>query len=93
MLTSLVICLFARNVYTQDVVLQALAPIGFAWSPSDLARLGEETLRLKNDFKTREGFDMATLRIPQRILETPSPLGRVDEAFIRATMRRFAESI
>jgi aldehyde:ferredoxin oxidoreductase len=92
-LTSLVICLFARNVYTQDVVLQALAPAGFAWTADDLARLGAETLRLKNAFKVREGFDMSALRIPQRILETPSPLGQVDEAFMRQTMAAFAQSL
>jgi aldehyde:ferredoxin oxidoreductase len=92
-LTSLVICLFARNVYTQDVVLQALAPAGFAWTADDLARLGAETLKLKHAFKVREGFDMSTLRIPQRIFETPSPLGKVDEGFMRQTMALYGAGL
>jgi len=92
-LTSLVICLFARNVYSQDVVLQALAAAGFAWAPADLARLGADTLRLKNNFKVREGFDMAALRIPRRVLETASPLGQIDEAFMRQTIEAFAAAL
>jgi aldehyde:ferredoxin oxidoreductase len=92
-LTSLVICLFARGVYTEDVVLKALAASGFNWSADDLARLGQETLALKNQFKAREGFDLAQVRIPRRILETPSPLGTVDETFMRAALAKFAAEI
>lgn len=36
---------------------------------------------------------MDQLRIPQRILETPSPLGKVDEAFLRETMTKFAQGL
>ena len=92
-LTSLVVCFFARGVYTEDVVLKALAVAGFNWSADELTRLGAQTLRRKNDFKAREGFDLAKVRIPRRILETPSPLGTVDEAFMRQAMARFAETM
>ena len=92
-LTSLVICLFARGIYTEDVVLKALAVAGFDWSADQLNQLGAETLRLKNQFKTREGFDLAQIRIPRRILETPSPLGTVDETFMRQALARFAEEL
>jgi aldehyde:ferredoxin oxidoreductase len=92
-LTSLVICLFARGVYTEDVVLKALAVAGFNWSADELSRLGAQTLRCKNDFKAREGFDLARVRIPRRIFETPSPLGTVDETFMRQAIARFVEML
>jgi len=92
-LTSLVICLFARGIYTPEVTLKALAVAGFNWSTDDLNRLGAETLRLKNQFKAREGFDLTQIRIPRRILETPSPLGIVDEAFMRQALAAFAEKV
>ena len=92
-LTSLVICLFARGIYTEDVVLKALAVAGFDWSADQLNQLGAETLRLKNQFKTREGFDLAQIRIPRRILETPSPLGAVDETFMRQALAHFAAEL
>ena len=89
-LTSLVICLFARGIYTEQVVLRALAVAGLNWSADELSRLGAETLKLKNQFKAREGFDLAQARIPRRILETPSPLGTVDENFMRQAIAKFA---
>lgn len=92
-LTSLVICLFARGVYTAETVLQALALAGFNWTADDLARLGAEALKRKNAFKVREGFDLAQVRIPRRILETPAPLSIPDEAFLRQAMARFAEGL
>ncbi len=92
-LTSLVICLFARGIYTEDVVLKALAVAGFDWSADQLSQLGVETLRLKNQFKSREGFDLAQVRIPRRILETPSALGTIDEAFMRQALARFAAEL
>jgi aldehyde:ferredoxin oxidoreductase len=90
-LTSLVICLFARGVYEEDLILNALGAIGFDRSAADLARLGAETLRLKHAFKQREGFDLGTLRLPKRIFETPSPAGPFDEAFVRAALQHYEE--
>ncbi len=88
-LASLVVCFFARGVYTPEVVGRALAVAGMPRSADDLARLGAETLARKQAFKTREGFDPARLRIPRRILETPSPLGTLDEDFLRRAIARF----
>ncbi len=88
-LASLVVCFFARGVYTPEVVERALAVAGIERSPDDLARLGADILRSKYAFKTREGFDPARLRIPGRILETPSPLGALDEEFLRRAIDRF----
>ncbi len=92
-LSSLVVCFFARGVYAPEVVQRALAAAGWDCSPDDVARLGAETLRRKYDFKIREGFDPAKLRIPRRILEAPSPLGALDEDFLRRAMARFADRV
>ncbi len=88
-LSSLVVCFFARGVYTPETVLRTLAVAGFERSADDLARLGVEVLRRKYDFKVRMGFDPAKLRIPRRILETPSPLGMLDETFLREVIATF----
>ncbi len=85
-LSSLVICFFARGVYTPDIIQQALGAIGIEFSPSDLNRLGVDILRRKHQYKAREGFDLSTIRIPNRILETPSSLGLIDGKFIRQTL-------
>ncbi len=92
-LSSLVVCFFARGVYTPETVQRSLATAGIECSPDDLARLGTETLRRKYAFKIREGFDPAALRIPRRILETPSPLGTLDGDFLRRAIARFTDEI
>jgi len=92
-LASLVVCFFARGVYTSETALRALAAVDFQRSADDLARLGAETLHRKYAFKVREGFDLAELRIPRRILETPSPLGLVDEGLLRQTITHLVEEL
>ena len=92
-LTSLVICLFARGMYTPDVVLRTLAAAGLQWSADDLSRLGAEVLGRKHAFKQREGFDLSALRIPGRILETPTPLGKIDEEFMRQSIAAYGREV
>ena len=92
-LSSLVVCYFARGVYDGETIRKALAVAGFDASAEDLSALGAETLHRKNAFKKRAGFDLANQRIPKRILETPSPLGQIDEAFLRRAMELFQASI
>lgn len=90
-LTSLTICLFARNIYTPDLVQRALGAIGFPWQLEELEKLGVDTLRRKHAFKRREGFDFSTLRIPSRIFETPVPTGAYDDQFMRQAIAHFVE--
>ncbi len=89
-LSSLVVCFFSRGLYAPDVVARALAPLGIAVTPADLDRVGAETLQRKWAFKRREGFDAARLRIPERVCETETPLGRVDADALRRALEHFA---
>ncbi len=92
-LGSLSVCFFARGVYTPEAVLRSLAATGVELTADELSSLGQDTLRRKYAFKLREGFDPAALRVPRRILETPSPLGILDEHFIRQAVACFAAEV
>jgi aldehyde:ferredoxin oxidoreductase len=92
-LTSLPICLFARGIYTPEVVLKALSTLGIEWTSADLERLGRETLFNKQAYKIREGFTFEQLRLPRRIFETPAPAGTFDEAFMRQTIEHYANNL
>lgn len=85
-LSSLVICFFARGIYIPDLVSRALHLAGFDFTPKDLQEIGGEIHREKYRFKYREGFSLDNIRLPKRILETPSPTGRLDEGFIRTVV-------
>lgn len=82
-LSSLVICFFARRVYTYQVISQALKIAGFNLNIDKLAEIGKKILKQKYVFKIREGFSFEKLSVPKRILETPSPFGVLDEGFLK----------
>jgi aldehyde:ferredoxin oxidoreductase len=92
-LSSLVICFFARGVYTPEIIKQALSTIGVEYSIDNLKRLGGEILRHKYQFKQREGFNLENIRIPKRIIDTPSSLGKIDEIFMRQTLTHLVETL
>jgi aldehyde:ferredoxin oxidoreductase len=88
-LSSLVVCFFARGIYDKQTVAKALTTAGHKIAPEALEGIGMEILREKNRFKEREGFKANELRIPKRVLETDSPLGKVDEKYLRESVEEF----
>ncbi len=92
-LTSLVICLFARRVYEPEIIVDALAAVGYETTEEKLINLGARILREKYAFKRREGLKMEDLRLPERIFKTPSPAESSDEDFMRATIRHHNEQV
>ena len=80
-LSSLVVCFFARGIYTQEIVLETLRSAGFELSKEDIEGIGMEIHRNKYRFKIREGFSLDDVGLPKRIFETPSPLGVLDRTY------------
>lgn len=85
-LSSLVVCFFAREIYTEEIVLKALNSLGI--QKENLKKLGEEILKEKYKFKFREGFSFESLDIPRRILETPS-LREIKEETIKEAVQHY----
>jgi len=92
-LSSLVVCFFARRVYSPETVAKALKAVGLEKDEGELAELGREILFEKYRFKVREGFSFDKLRIPRRILETPTPHGMLSEEVIREAVAHYASKI
>ncbi len=92
-LSALVVCFFARSIYKYEPIAQALAAVGYHFTPEELKALGEEILCLKYRFKLREGFRFEDLRIPKRILKTVSPQGQLSEEFLREGIAAYAQII
>ncbi|MGB9758009.1 MAG: aldehyde ferredoxin oxidoreductase N-terminal domain-containing protein [Candidatus Bipolaricaulaceae bacterium] len=89
-LSSLVVCFFARGLYDFGTISGALAALGIERTPEELENLGIQILRRKYAFKVREGFELEGLPIPQRAVEAPTPSGRVEEEFLRRALREMA---
>lgn len=78
-LESLTACLFARDVYDEERVVKALKTVGIDRNKEDLKKLGEKIQRKKWSLKKEEGFNLEDIEVPERLLETPSPRGKIDE--------------
>jgi aldehyde:ferredoxin oxidoreductase len=85
-LSSLVVCFFAREIYKPETVLRALRAVGFNLDAAQLEQFGRRVHAEKFRFKMREGFSFENLRIPKRILEIPAFVKDWDEALIRDTI-------
>jgi aldehyde:ferredoxin oxidoreductase len=92
-LSSLVICFFAREIYDRDMVLACLKTAGIDLDNERMHAMGEKIHREKFRFKTREGFDFDRLRIPGRIFETVSPVPFLTEEYIRATIEQVRKAL
>jgi len=92
-LSSLVVCFFARGIYKADEVIKCLEVVGFDLTKENLTQLGAEVLKKKHEFKLREGFSPEDLKIPKRIFETPSSLGEIREDFLQRTVKHFIAKI
>ncbi|HWQ67975.1 MAG TPA: aldehyde ferredoxin oxidoreductase N-terminal domain-containing protein [Methanospirillum sp.] len=84
-LSSLVVCFFARGLFTPEMISDCLSTIGIRLNPEELTILGEDILREKYSFKKREGFNMDPdmIQIPNRITTMRSGKGMIDPAVIR----------
>ncbi len=81
-LSSLVICFFARGIYSPELVTRLLAIAGVNLTTDDLERIGREIHTEKYRYKMQEGFSLDTVRLPERIFETPSPVSGLDRAYL-----------
>ncbi len=93
-MSSLVICFFARGIYKPEMVVDTLRTVGYDLTPEDLNKIGKEILKKKHEFKIREGFniDREVKEIPQRIFETPAPVP-FDINFIKESVETFKNKL
>jgi aldehyde:ferredoxin oxidoreductase len=90
-LTSLVVCLFARNIYTPDIVSRTLKHTGFNLTEQDLKAIGERIYLEKCKFSVREGFKPENIYIPKRIFNTPAAGKLINEDYLRQVVAQITK--
>jgi len=91
LLTTLVICLFARGVYTETVVVDALKCFNIERTPEELKELGKQIFNEKYAFKMQEGFKLSDLRIPKRFFEIACASGRIEEKTVQSMLKLYIQ--
>jgi len=90
---SLIICLFARNVYDSPTTVRALNSIGIDISERDLIDAAQRIYRLKLEIKRKMGFDFHSLRFPKRFFETPLYNGVMEEEIMQDLLNRYVARV
>jgi aldehyde:ferredoxin oxidoreductase len=90
-LNSLVICLFGRGVYDDDVIVQGLAAVGLDWNLENLRRFGAETLRAKYGWKKACGFSPGNIKVPEKMFRVRSGTGFIDRGRMKRRLELFLE--
>jgi aldehyde:ferredoxin oxidoreductase len=88
-LSSLVVCFFARGIYQQEIVLKALDMVGFPLSGEQINHIAEDIHRNKYEFKLREGFSLDNLQVPKRICDTSTPNGIFDKPYVKLVVEHY----
>lgn len=85
-LSGMVVCFFARGIYTMEVIKEALRICGMPKTEEEINEIGREIHALKYKFKKREGFKIKDLKIAKRAFETKSPSIEITEEFMREAL-------
>ncbi|MFH2094588.1 MAG: aldehyde ferredoxin oxidoreductase N-terminal domain-containing protein [Bacteroidota bacterium] len=81
-MSSLVICFFARGIYNKEMMIETLGILGVKADDKMLDETGKEIYRMKYEFKFRHGFSFDNMHIPDRIYNTSDPTGQIKKEYI-----------
>lgn len=90
-LSSLVICFFARNVYTPEIIVEAFKPLGMDFNEDEIINVGEKIYLEKLKIKKKMGFDIKSLRIPNRIFETSTLPGILKKEYMNKAIDYYSK--
>lgn len=79
LLNSLIICLFARNVYSRENIIKALNCVGKDYTNEELDEIAKRIYQTKLRIKKALGFRLSDVKLPKRFFETKSFTGQLDE--------------
>jgi len=91
-LSSLVVCFFARGLYTKDLVLKAFKPLGVEMTEEDLDELGRKIYFEKLKLKKMMGYDIDEIRIPERVFEVETPHGKLSREYFERALNHYKEN-
>jgi aldehyde:ferredoxin oxidoreductase len=92
-LTSMVSCLFAREVYKGDLLRKCLASLGCRDLADGMDAIAQRIQRLRWQVRSATGFDPASVDIPKRFTEVVTWKGPVDQTHLVALKEAYSKRI
>jgi len=93
LLTSMVACLFARNVYTDELLSTCLKSVGYSTLAGNLGPVAQHIQQLRWKTRFACGFKPEDIIIPERFYEIETMKGPMDRAFLDSLIQEYAKAI
>ena len=93
LLTSMVSCLFARKVYTPELLRECLATLGYTALADNLEGLARGIQQKRWQLRLATGFKPSQVQIPKRFREITTWKGKTDPHYLEALMASYARAI
>ena len=93
LLTSMVACLFAREVYKEDLLADCLSSLGYSTLADNMQQVAQHIQKMRWRLRLATGFEPARVNIPKRFTEVTNWKGPVDAAFLGELKKEYAKRI
>lgn len=93
LLTSMVSCLFARNVYTDQVVSDCLKSLGYNDLAAKLGPVASYIQQLRWKLRFASGFNPDDVTIPKRFGEVTTVKGPIDMSYLDSLKKEYGKRI
>jgi len=93
LLTSMVACLFARGVYTDEMLTACLKTVGYGSIAENLGPVGRNIQQLRWKMRLATGYKPEEVTIPKRFYEVETAKGPVDSDYLNTLTKEYAKAI
>ncbi|MEW6441202.1 MAG: aldehyde ferredoxin oxidoreductase N-terminal domain-containing protein [bacterium] len=92
-LTSMVSCLFAREVYKETVLADCLSAVGYRKLAEDVDCVSRAIQKMRWQVRVRTGFDPGSVKIPERFKQVVTWKGPLDANYLDSLQKTYAQTI
>jgi aldehyde:ferredoxin oxidoreductase len=92
-LTSMVSCLFAREVYKEAVLAECLSAVGYRNLAENVDRVSRKVQNMRWKIRLNTGFDPASVKIPERFKQVVTWKGPLDTNYLDSLQKNYAQRI
>ncbi len=92
-LTSMVSCLFAREVYKESVLADCLNVVGYQNLAENLDSISQRIQKMRWQIRVKTGFDPGSVKIPERFKHVVTWKGPMDSDYMDSLRKAYAQRI
>jgi aldehyde:ferredoxin oxidoreductase len=92
-LTSMVSCLFAREVYKEAVLADCLSAVGYRNLAENVESVSRRTQKMRWQIRLKTGFDPGSVKIPERFKQVVTWKGPLDTNYLDSLQKTYAQRI